>query len=69
MTKPWRPRRLAPRADAPELTVLLAYAKMSLDQDLLASDLPTCPSSPPICATIFRRHCASVSQRKSPPIR
>src|SRR5205814_4827478 len=27
----------------PELAVLLAYAKMSLDQDLLASDLPDLP--------------------------
>src|SRR5258705_11369521 len=40
---------LAPRAGAgralsrPELAVLLAYAKMSLDEDLLASDFPDAP--------------------------
>jgi glutamate dehydrogenase len=37
----------------PELAVLLAYAKMALDRDLLASDLPDAPELAPDLAAYF----------------
>ncbi len=54
----------------PELAVLLAYAKMALDAELLASDLPDAPRACRRALPLFPgAPCASGSARRSRPIR
>ena len=53
----------------PERAVLLAHAKMSVDQDLLASDLPDLPELAGDLVGYSRRRCVSALRRRSPPTR
>ena len=53
----------------PELAVLLGYAKMALDAELLASDLPDAPQLADELCRYFPPPCASGSAGRSRPIR
>jgi glutamate dehydrogenase len=53
----------------PEQSVLLAYSKMWLNDQLLASDLPEDPGSSPRSSATSRPRCASASAATSRAIR
>ena len=69
-TKSSRDRRAAGLGlTAPELAVLLAYAKIASKDDVLATACPTIPTSRRCCVEYFPPPCAIATRRRSPNTR